>query len=185
MIDDVLTAAKTKMGRAVEALQRDLGAVRTGRASPALVDHVRIDYYGVPTPLNQMATISAPEARLLVVQPWDRGALASIEKGILKSDLGLNPTNDGNVIRLAIPPLSEERRKDLVKMVGKRVEDGKVELRNLRRDAMSELKELEKNKEVSQDDQRRASAQLQKITDDFVDEADKLGKDKENELMEV
>ena len=185
MIDDVLTVAKTKMGRAVEALQRDLGAVRTGRASPALVDHVRIDYYGVLTPLNQMATISAPEARLLVVQPWDRGALASIEKGILKSDLGLNPTNDGNVIRLAIPPLSEERRKDLVKMVGKRVEDGKVELRNLRRDAMSELKELEKNKEISQDDQRRASTQLQKITDDFVDEAEKLGKDKENELMEV
>ena len=185
MIDDVLAAAETKMGRAIEALGRDLGAVRTGRASPALLEHVRIDYYGVPTPLNQMATISTPEARLLVVQPWDRAALASIEKGILKSDLGLNPTSDGNVIRLAIPPLSEERRREMVKMVGKRVEGGKIELRNLRRDAMSELKNLEKNKEISQDDQRRASTQLQKITDGFVEQTDKLGKDKEKELMEV
>jgi ribosome recycling factor len=185
MIEDVIAKTKTRMEKANEALQKDLNGLRTGRASPALVEHVRVDYYGVPTPIEQLATVSAPEARLLVVQPWDKTALAAVEKGILRSDLGLNPVNDGNVIRLSIPPLSEERRKEMVKLVRKRVEEGKVELRNHRRDAMEELKGLEKNKDISQDDQKRASTQLQKLTDESVAEADKIGKNKETELLEV
>lgn len=182
---EVLQTAKEKMHKAIEALGKELAITRTGRATPALVDYIRVDYYGVPTPLNQMATISVPEARLIVIQPWDRSLLSSIEKTILKSDLGLNPTNDGNVIRLAIPPLTEERRKGLVKMVRKRVEEGRVEIRNLRREAMEEFRELERNKEMSQDQHKRALEQLQQLTNSFIREIDEVGEAKETELMEI
>jgi ribosome recycling factor len=144
-----------------------------------------VDYYDVPTPLNQVATINVPEARLIVIQPWDRSTLANIQKAILKSDLGLNPTNDGNVIRLVLSPPTEERRKELVKVIRKRLEDRKITIRNLRREALEELKNLEKNKEISQDELARVSNQLQKLTDGFIAEVDQMGQDKEAEIMEI
>ena len=185
MIDDILSEASTRMGKTIEAMRKELAAIRTGRATPAIVDHIKVDSYGVPTPLNQIATISAPEARLLLIQPWDRHALSSIEKAILKSDLGLNPTSDGNVIRLSIPQLSEERRRELVKVVHKRAEEGRVALRNIRRSALEEFRELERGKEISQDEQRRAQERLQELTDSFIEEVDRVGRDKEAELLEV
>jgi len=185
MIDDILTTTKNNMQHANESLERDLAIIRTGRSSPALVEHIQADYYGTLTPLNQLATISTPDARLIMIHPWDKGAVAAIEKAIYKSDLGLNPVNDGIVIRLALPPLSEERRKELVKLVKKRVEEGKVELRNIRRTMIEKLRELEKNKEISQDDRQRATDQLQKIIDGFTQEAGEIGTRKEKELMEV
>jgi ribosome recycling factor len=144
MVNDVLGHAKDRMGKAEEALKRELASIRTGRASPGLVDHVRVDYYGTPTPINQLATVAAPEARLLTIQPWDRKSLGAIEKAIQKSDLGLNPANDGAIIRLAIPQLTEQRRKELTKLVQKRVEDARVSVRNIRRDGQDELKKSER-----------------------------------------
>ncbi len=185
MIDDVLSAAKSRMEKSIEALRRELAAIRTGRATPALVYHVKVDYHGVPTPLSQLAAISAPEARLLLIQPWDRTALGSIEKAILKSDLGINPASDGNVIRLRIPPLTEERRRELVKVVRRRTEEGRVALRNIRRDALEELRELERKKEISQDEQKRAQERLQQLTDSFMAEVEQAARDKEAELLEV
>jgi len=185
MIEETLQETNTKMGKAVEALAHELATVRTGRASAAIVDHVRVDYHGVATPLKQMATISVPEARLLLIQPWDRGALSSIDKAIQKADLGLNPASDGIVIRLAIPLLSEERRKELVKLVQKRAEDGRVAVRNIRRNALEEFRGMERNKDISQDDLKRAQEQLQQLTDKFVAEVDKAAKAKEAELLEV
>jgi len=185
MIDDVFSEAKAKMGKTIEALKRELAAIRTGRASPGLVEHIKVDYYGTPMSLRELATISVPEARLLLIQPWDRKALPSIEKAILKSDLGLNPTNDGNVIRIRIPQLSEERRRELVKAVHKRAEEGRVALRNIRRNALEELRELERNKEISEDERFRAQERLQQLTDSFIAEVDKIGKEKEAELLEV
>lgn len=185
IVDDVLIEADDKMVKAVETLKNELAGIRTGRARPGLVEHLRVDYYGVPTPLNQIAGVSAPEARLLVIQPWDRQSLGSIEKAILKSDLGLNPASDGNVIRLAIPQLSEERRKELVRVVRRRVEEGRVALRNVRREALEQLRGSERNKEISEDERARASEQLQKLTDSFVAQVDQLGEDKEAELLEV
>ncbi len=185
MIEDVLTEAETKMTKTIEVLKRDLAAIRTGRASPALVERLQVDYYGVPTPLNQLATISAPEPRLLVIQPWEKGQIGAIEKAILKSELGINPTNDGRVVRLAIPQPSQERRKELVKVVRKKVEEEKVAVRNSRRDAVDDLKELEKEKLISEDDLKRAQERLQKITDKYVEEADHVGAIKEQEVMEV
>ncbi|MEX1253303.1 MAG: ribosome recycling factor [Dehalococcoidia bacterium] len=185
MIDETLTDAEQRMAKAVEALRRELATVRTGRASPALIEHLRIDYYGTPTPLNQLATIAVPDARLLTVQPWDKNALGPIEKSIQKSDLGLNPSNDGNIIRLAIPPLTEDRRKDMVKTVHKKVEDGRVSIRNVRRDAHEMLRELLREKDVSEDEEHRAQEQLQKVTDRFIAEAENVGLEKERELMEV
>ena len=173
------------MGKTVDVLQRELAIIRTGRASPALVEQIRVDYYGVPTPLGQMATILAPEARLLVIQPWDKGSLTSIEKAILKSSLGLNPTNDGDVIRLSIPQLTEERRKELVRVVRKRVEEGRVAIRNLRREAMEQLRDLARNKEISEDEQKRGLELLQKLTDRFIEESDSIGRDKEAEVLEI
>lgn len=173
------------MRGSVEALKRELASIRTGRASPALIEHLKVDYAGVPTPLNQIAGISTPEARLLVIQPWDRGTLHSIEKALLKSDLGLHPSSDGTIIRLTIPPLSEERRQELTKAVRRRVEEKRVAIRNIRHDALNDLRKLEKNKEVSQDEQRRVQDQLQKLTDRFIAEAEKVGQAKEAELMEV
>jgi ribosome recycling factor len=184
MIDDVMNDAEVRMGKAIDALRRDLGTIRTGRASPSLVDRLTVDYYGSSTPLNQLAGISVPEPRLLVIQPWDRGSMAAIEKAILKSELGLNPTNDGQVIRIAIPPLTEERRKQLVKLVHGHVEDGKVALRNIRRDAMGNVKELLSEKMIGEDDERRAEHQVDDLTKRFVGEADKVGKSKEQEVLE-
>lgn len=173
------------MKAAIKGFQVDLSTIRTGHASPALVEHIRVEYAGVPMPLNQLASISAPEARLLVIQPWDKGTMHEIEKAISKSDLGLNPTNDGNIIRIAIPPLSEERRTELIKIVHRRTEERKITVRNLRHEALNELKKLEKDKAVSQDEYKRAQDQLQKLTDAHILEADNLSKAKEKELMEV
>jgi ribosome recycling factor len=185
MIDDVLADAKDRMGKAVEALRKELATIRTGRAHPGLVEHLRVDYYGAPTPLNQLATINVPEPRLLVIQPWDRQSLGAIEKAILKSDLGLNPNNDGNVIRLAIPQLTEERRKELVKVVHKKVEEGRVAVRNVRRDRHDELRRLQKEKEISEDAQYLAQDELQKLTDGFIQEIERVGEEKEAELLAV
>ena len=185
MIEDVLADAKDRMVKAEDALKRELASIRTGRASPALVDHIRVDYYGTPTPLNQLATVAAPEARLLTIQPWDRKALIAIEKALQKSDLGLNPNNDGSLIRLVIPQLSEQRRKELTKLVQKRVEESRVAARNIRRDGQEALKKLEKNKEVSEDEHRRAADQLQKLTDQAIVNLERTGHQKEAELLEV
>lgn len=185
MIDEVLSDASTRMGKTIEALRKDLASVRTGRATPTLVENIKVDYYGTPTPLKQMATISAPEARLLVIQPWDNTTIGEIKKAILKSELGLNPSSDGNVIRLAIPPLSEERRRELVKAVHKKAEEGRIALRNIRRDALEMLRDLEKEKEISQDEQKRAQERLQEITDSFIEKAGELAQAKEAELLQV
>ena len=181
----ILWDAEERMQKSVELLRRELANIRTGRATPALVEHIKVEYAGVPTPLNQLAGISVPEARFLVIQPWDRSSIHSIEKAILKSDLGLTPVNDGNVIRLNIPQLTEERRQELVRVVRKRVEEKKIVIRNLRREAMDELKGLEKNKDISQDEHKRAQTQLQKLTDSAIVDAEQVGQDKEVELMEV
>src|SRR5262245_1686734 len=185
MIRETMDDAEQRMTKAMESLRRDLNTIRTGRASPSLLDRITIDYYGTPTPLNQVAGISVPEARLLVIQPWDRGTIGLIEKAILKSDLGLNPNNDGQVIRIGIPPLTEERRKQLVKIVHSHVEEAKVAVRNIRRDAMTQVRELMNEKMISEDDERRGEHQLDELTKRFTDEADKIGKSKEHEVMEV
>jgi ribosome recycling factor len=185
MIDDVLADAKDRMGKAVEALRKELATIRTGRAHPGLMEHLRVDYYGAPTPLNQIATIGVPEPRLLTIQPWDRQSLGPIEKAIHKSDLGLNPINDGNIIRLVIPQLTEERRKELVKVVHKKVEEGRVAVRNVRRDCHDELRRLQKEKAVSEDSQFRAQEDLQKLTDEFIQEIERVGEEKEAELLAV
>jgi ribosome recycling factor len=177
--------AETRMGKAIDALKRDLGSIRTGRASPSLVERLPVEYYGSSTPLNQLAGISVPEPRLLVIQPWDRGSMAAIEKAIMKSELGLNPSNDGQVIRIAIPSLTEERRKQLVKLVHGHVEEGKVALRNIRRDAMTNVKELMNEKLIGEDDERRAEQQVDELTRRYVGKADDVGKAKEQEVMEV
>jgi ribosome recycling factor len=182
--EDILLSADTKMRKAVEVLKHELSTIRTGRAHPGLVEHIMVDYHGTPVPLNQIAGIGIPEARLLVIQPWDKQILPSVEKAILKSDLGLTPNNDGNVIRLAIPQLTEERRSQLVKVVRKRVEDGRVAVRNVRRDAVEGLRKLKENKDMSEDEQKRAMTRLQQLTDKFIEEIDHVAKSKENELME-
>ena len=173
------------MKASAEGLKIELASIRTGHASPALVEHIKIDYAGVPTPLIQMAAISAPEATLIVIQPWDRSTIHNIEKAILKSDLGLNPITSGNLIRLSLPPLSEERRQEMTRLVRKRGEERKIAIRNLRHEAMGSLKEMEKNKEISQDEHRRALDQLQKLTDGFIADIEQIAHDKEAELMEV
>lgn len=185
MIDEVLLATDGRMQKAIEAMRRDLANIRSGRVTPALVDNIKVDVYDVPTPLNQLATISVPEANLLIIQPWDRNVLASIQKAILKSDLGINPVNDGTIIRLVVPPPTEERRKELVKIVRKRIEEARIGIRNLRRDAMDDLRKLEKDKEISKDDNQRASDKLQKLTDRFIREAEQIGRDKETEILEI
>ncbi|HXH21999.1 MAG TPA: ribosome recycling factor [Dehalococcoidia bacterium] len=185
MIQDVIRDAEDRMKKSVEALQRELTAIRTGHAHVGLVDHIRVDYYGTQTPLNQMATVAAPEPRLLTIQPWDRSALSAIEKAIQKSDLGLTPSNDGVMIRLPIPPLTEQRRKELIKVVHARVEEGRVAVRNVRRDAVEKVRRMVHDKEASEDDQRKAQDQLQKLTDKYIAEIDQRGKAKEAELMEV
>lgn len=185
MASSSLQNTEAKMRASVEGLKRELATIRTGHATPALVEHLKVEYAGALTPLNQIAGISAPEARLLVIQPWDRSSIPSIEKAILKSELGLNPNIAGNVIRLALPPLSVERRQELTKVVRKRVEERKIMIRNLRRDAMAELKGLEKKKDISQDEHKRSLDQLQKLTDKFIADIEQIARDKEAELMEV
>ena len=185
MINRILWNIEEKMRTSIEVLRRELATIRTGHATPALIEHIKVEYAGVPTPLNQIAGISAPGVRLLVIQPWDKSSIHSIEKAILKSDLGLNPTSDGSVIRINIPPLSEERRQELIKVVRRRVEERRIAIRNLRREAMDELKELEKTKDVSQDEHKRALNQLQKITDSFIADIEQVGRDKEAELVQV
>jgi ribosome recycling factor len=185
MIDETIQDAEHRMQSAVHALDRELDSIRTGRARPALVESLKVEYYGTPTPLNQMASVNAPEPRLITIQPWDKTQLGTIEKAIQKSDLGLTPSNDGNIIRLAIPALTEDRRKELVKVVHKKVEDGRVAVRNVRRDSLEHLRKAQHDKQISDDDERRAQDRLQKLTDRFVAEIDKHGQTKEQELLEV
>jgi ribosome recycling factor len=185
MIKDVMDDAEVRMGKAIDALRRDLATIRTGRASPTLVERLPVDYYGSSTPLNQLAGISVPDPRMLVIQPWDRSSMAAIEKAIMKSELGLNPTNDGQVVRIAIPPLTEERRRQLVKLVHGHVEEGKIALRNIRRDAMTHVKELLAEKMIGEDDERRAEQQVDEMTKRYVNDADRVGKAKEQEVLEV
>ena len=184
-VDDILHDATERMQKSFQVFQREIDTIRTGRASPALLESLTVDYYGVRTPLNQLATITAPEARLLAIQPWDKKSLSTIEKEILKSDLGLTPSNDGNLIRLPIPPLTEERRRDLAKRLRKLLEEKHVAVRNVRRDGLEHLRRLEKERKISEDDLRRAQDRLQKLTDEQIARADKLSAAKESELMEV
>jgi ribosome recycling factor len=185
MIEIVMQTAREKMSKSIEFLSQELAGIRSGHASPSLVEHLKVDYMGTPMPVQHIASVSAPEANLLRIQPWDKNAIRPIEKAILKSDLGLTPNNDGIVIRIVVPPLSEERRREMIKLVLKRVEDSKVAIRNLRREAIDDLKKLEHEKEISQDDQRRATEQVQKVTDNFIAQTEQIGKDKQAELTEV
>ncbi|HEY4684941.1 MAG TPA: ribosome recycling factor [Dehalococcoidia bacterium] len=185
MIEEILADGEERMKKTVEAVQRELTAIRTGHAHVGLVDHVRVEYFGSLLPVNQLATVAAPEPRLLTIQPWDRSALSAIEKALLKSDLGLTPSNDGQIIRLPIPPLTEQRRKELIKVVHTRVEDGRVAVRNVRRDGLEHVRRLVHDKQISEDDQHKAQEQLQKLTDRYVALIDQRGREKEAELMEV
>lgn len=185
MISDIMKDAETRMKKAMDALHHNLDSVRTGRASPALVERIHVDYYGSSMPLNQLAGISVPESRLIVIQPWDRGSIGPIEKAILTSDLGLNPNNDGQVIRISIPTLTEERRKQLVKVVHGTTEESKVAVRNIRRDALHRAKDLATKKEISEDDERRAGQEVETLARKYVDEAERIGKAKEQEVLEV
>jgi ribosome recycling factor len=185
MIDDLISDATRRMDKTIEATQQEFNGVRTGRASAALLDHVSIDYYGQPTPLKQLATINVPEPRLLTIQPFDPSSMKSIEKAIMESDLGLNPSNDGKVIRLPIPQLTEDRRKELVKVVHRYAEDGRVAVRNIRRDAIHHLKDMVDNGDVGADEEHRAEDRVQKITDEHVHRIDELLKRKEAEILEV
>jgi ribosome recycling factor len=184
-MQDIVDRAEARMKTSLEVLRKELAGIRTGRASPGLVEGLHVEYYGTVTPLKQLANISSPETRTLVIQPYDRGAIAGIEKAILKSDLGLTPNNDGQNIRLTIPPLTEERRKDLVKLVRRQLEEGRVAIRNVRRDAIEHLKQLEKEKALSADDDKRAQERLQRLTDTYIKQIDEMGHAKEAEVMEV
>jgi ribosome recycling factor len=185
MIDDVYQNTERKMHRAVEVLQHDLGAVRTGRASPALLEKVQVDAYGAAMPLSGLATITVPEPRMLVIQPWDKKMLPAIEKAIQKSDLGLTPNSDGSVVRLSLPALNEERRRDLVKLVHKRVEEARVAVRNCRRDAVDDLRKAEKEEHLPEDQVKRGQDRLQKLTDEQIRQVDEVGRRKEGEVMEI
>lgn len=185
MLNDVYTEAKTRMKGAVQALEEDLSAIRTGRASPALVEKLQVEYYGMPTPLIQLASIGVPEPRSLLIRPFDASSLKTIEKAILASDLGLTPNNDGKAIRLNLPPLTEERRRELVKIVKNRVEEARIAIRNVRRDSIKDLREFENEKMISEDDLKRGEEELQKITDGFIEEVNDIGERKETEVLEV
>ncbi len=185
MVTEALKTIDDKMKNSLRMFRADLATIRTGHASPSLVEHIKVDYAGVPTPLNQVAGISAPEASLLVIQPWDKSCINDIVKSIQKSELGLNPNSDGTIIRIVIPPLSEERRQELIKVVHRHAEERRIAIRNLRHEAMNELKTMEKDKKISQDDHKRAQDQLQKLTDAFILEVDKFSRSKEQELLQV
>ena len=184
-VNDILRDAEHKMKSAVSVVQEELASIRTGRANPKLLDRMNVDYYGSPVPLNQLASFSVPEPRTLVVQPFDKGAIASIEKAIMSSDLGLTPSNDGNLIRLSFPPLTEERRKDLIRMSKDRGEEGRVAVRNVRRHAKETMERMQKEHEISEDDLKRAEKELQRLTDQYVSEVDQTLEHKEKELLEV
>lgn len=185
MVQDALSDAKERMNGAVKSLEEDLGAIRTGRASPALVDRMLVEYYGSPTPLRQLATISIPEPRTITIRPFDATSLKNIERAILASDIGIHPNNDGQNIHLNLPQLTEERRRDLVKVVSRRVEEGKVAIRNVRRDIIRDLREFEEEKLISEDEMHRGEEEVQKLTDQFVEDMEKIGDRKEKEVLEI
>jgi ribosome recycling factor len=185
VVKESIKEAETRMKGAIQSLEEELAGIRTGRASPALVERLQVEYYGMPTPLMQLATISAPEVRQLLIRPFDSGTIKLIEKSILASDLGLTPNNDGKVIRLNIPPLTEERRRDLVKIVHGRLEESRIAVRNVRRDLIKDLRDFEKEKLISEDDLKKAEEELQKLTDRFIQNIDSIGSHKEKEIMEV
>lgn len=184
MPQQIIKHAEERMKKAIEALQRDLATLRAGRANPALLDRIQVEYYGAPTPLNQVGTINTPDPRTLVIQPWDKSILGDIEKALMKSDLGLTPSNDGSIIRITVPALTEERRADLVKMTKKFGEEGKVAIRNIRRDANDDIRKMEKT-DISEDESRGYQEDVQKLTDKYVKEVDKVLDNKEKEIMEV
>ncbi|MCA1030103.1 ribosome recycling factor [Bacillus timonensis] len=185
MAKNTLNQVKEKMEKSTQAFSRELASIRAGRANPSILDKLTVDYYGAPTPLNQLGSINVPEARMLVIQPYDKTVLGDIEKAILKSDLGLTPTNDGTIIRLTIPALTEERRKELTKVVKKYAEEAKVAIRNIRRDGNDDLKKLEKNGDITEDELRSYSDDVQKLTDEYISKTDQIAKEKEKEIMEV
>jgi ribosome recycling factor len=185
MPQSVIKDAEDRMSKAIQSLKRELSSLRAGRANPSLLERVQVDYYGTPTPVSQMANVAIPEARLITIQPWDKTQLGPIEKAILKSDLGLTPTNDGNVIRLMIPALTEERRAELVKLIKKEGEESKVAIRNIRRDANDSFKKLQKDGLITEDELKRNQDQIQKSTDSYIQQVDKIVQEKEKEIMEV
>ena len=185
MLDELLTELNSRMQKAVDGLAGELAAIRAGRATPALLDNIIVDYLGTPIPLNQLATMSIPEANLIVIQPWDRTSLRDIERAILTADTGLNPANDGNIIRVVIPPLSEERRKELVKLVSRKVEERRIAIRNIRRDGIEKLREMEKNKEISEDELKSNARRIDQLTEACVNRVDELGENKEREMQEI
>ncbi len=185
MLNEVFEDAKDRMQKAVGTLEKEFKRLRTGRASVSLVDGIRVEYYGTPTPLNQLATLTVPEPRTIMIQPWDQSCIGEVEKAIMKSELGLTPMNDGKVIRIPVPPLTEERRRELVKLVKKMAEEAKVAVRNIRRDANEMIKDLKKEKEISEDEQFKGQEEVQKITDDFIKKIDELSAAKEKEILEI
>ncbi len=185
MIEDIIADTEERMKKSIKALEREFAAIRTGRANPSLFDGVKVDAYGTQMPLNQVATISCPEPRLVVIQPWDKGNLSAVEKAILKSDLSLNPSNDGNLIRIQIPDLTEERRKEYVKLAKQKAEECRVSIRNVRRDGNDMVKDLEKQKDISEDESKNAVARIQKLTDRYIEEVQKLNDNKEKEILNI
>ena len=183
--ENVLADVERRMNRSMEALERELATLRTGRATPSLVENISVDYYGSPTPLKQIASISAPDARAIMIQPWDRQALRDIERSLMQSEMGFNPSNDGNIITVPIPPLNQERRQELVRLLKRKIEEGKVSVRNVRRDGLESLRKLERDKAISQDQNRRSQDQLQKTTDSFIKSMDQVSTAKEAEIMQV
>ena len=181
----ILTDTNERMTKSIDALKRELSTLRTGRATPSLLDNINVDYYGTSTPLNQLASISAPDAQAIIIQPWDKGSILDIEKSLSTSDLGFNPSNDGNQITVPIPPLTQERRLEIVRLLKKKIEDGKVSIRNVRRDSVDRLRKLEKDKSISQDDSRRGQDQIQKSTDSYTKLIDDISKVKEDEITQV
>jgi ribosome recycling factor len=185
MVDELLAELKSRMQKAIDGLARELATIRAGRATPALLDNVMVDYHDVPTPLRQLASMSVPEANLIIIQPWDRTSLRNIERAIFTANIGLNPANDGNVIRVVIPPLSEERRKELVKFVSKMVEERRIVIRNVRRDGVEKLREMAKNKEISGDELKINTKKIDQLTEVYVGKASELGQGKEKEIQEI
>ena len=181
----ILSDTEERMTKSIDALKREISTLRTGRATPSLVDNIHVDYYGTSTPLNQLASVSAPDAQAIIIQPWDKGSIQDIEKSLSTSDLGFNPSNDGNQITVPIPPLTQERRLDMVRLLKKKIEDGKVSVRNVRRDSVERLRKLEKEKSISQDDSRRGQDQIQKSTDSYTKLIDDISKVKEAEITQV
>ncbi|MCD6080379.1 MAG: ribosome recycling factor [Candidatus Omnitrophica bacterium] len=183
-VQEIIKSARTRMGKSIQALETEFATIRTSRATPALVENIKVEYYGSQVPLKQIASITIPEARMIVIQPWDPNALSEIEKAILKSELGVTPNNDGKIIRIILPPLTEERRQELVKLVKKLAEEAKIAIRNIRRDANEEVRKLEKDSEITEDDRYRAEEEIQKLTDEFIEKVEKVLDIKEKEILE-